>query len=463
MNEQDVDKIFRDNLAHSEESISDADWKQFEAMAGSSPSYKWVYLISGMLLLGTASFFAFHGLKTSEQTTGVHINDQDVSNSGNKNVIEKEAQQNSNANSTAFYPMEENVSQIDNSNKDIRNFEAKNSEVVTTANNSYNISNNGDSILESEPKLNKVVGDGQISNKTIPTQSIAKKSEVRNHIKPREDKTITSTTPSLKSDLAPIGRTVLESNTKSNSQYQSGNVSQEGQENSTLTSGSNISASAQTLIFAPKEMSTINNAEVPSSHDKAELNTDAPRLELPKARNLTLGIFGAYELNNELGGIPEVGLMANWNSNKWKLGAGVGIARSNNLAWVQESQQVEYGFDRYQTNVSLTTNSFTYLSIPIQLSRMLDGQNGVFIGAKASFIVDASQTHITSQEGGSTKTGYNYDIGTPSMLFFVSGGYQYYIKEDLRMEIGINYSPQNWKVTTKNPLGGIIRLNYTIR
>ena len=65
MSDHDIDKLFREGLPHSEEPISNADWKQFEELAGKKTTYKWSYLFAGLLLLSISSAIVYFSLNNN--------------------------------------------------------------------------------------------------------------------------------------------------------------------------------------------------------------------------------------------------------------------------------------------------------------------------------------------------------------------------------------------------------------
>ncbi len=449
MSEQDIDKLFRDNLGASEEPISDADWKQFEAMAVSKKSFKWAYLISGLLLLGASGYFMAPILSTSTQSGLV------------SSVSDSESQEQSKTDTPTNTSSSNHVGVTETENQNLENIATTSQSAEDSADLQAQIANNNNNSKESSSK-SSTQGFGSIATNANASQKAGQPTISATQPNTNQERSnpsgIVSTASS--SRTMATGSVALASNPESRGNS-ADPTSISGNFNTASYSEMRITNSV--MEFSPEEMKEIGLSELGTGLAIGNLNADAPSTEIPSANQFSLDVFGQFELNNELGGIPSLGLMGNWNQNKWKMSLGLSLAKTGTLNWNQDREDIIYGFDRYSTEATLQTKNFTYLSMPLQVSRLLGGRTGAFVGLTPAMIINASQAYSTNENGVTESSGYLFETGAPSFMLFLSGGVQYYIREDIRLDLGINFSPQDWEVTSKQPLGGFIRLNYTIR
>lgn len=156
----------------------------------------------------------------------------------------------------------------------------------------------------------------------------------------------------------------------------------------------------------------------------------------------------------------------NWMKNL-SLSLGIGYMRSGDLRWdQQQSEEVFYGFDRYQNESKLTTQRVELLQIPVHLNYSIGGVHSIFAGLESSFVINAAQElNRLPAFGDATNVdnGYLYDADTPTYIYLMQVGYGYALNERYKIQVGGSFSNQNWNTTDEKPLGVFLKLNYHIR
>jgi hypothetical protein len=225
-------------------------------------------------------------------------------------------------------------------------------------------------------------------------------------------------------------------------------------------------ASIVGYAFLPEHMTSLDASPLTISGDAKSFNAEQRTVLIAEDRHQISFYFGV-EQNNILGTSPMLGVISTWNVEGWMFGIGLGYQRSGTLNWSQESTRTIYGFDRYEAVARLQTNSVDLISMPVKVSRHIGGAHALFLGVTPSLLVSARQELLIFDESNLTnfipETGNLYKTEAPEIIYFISGGYTYYLSTWWTLDLGINYSFQNWRPTDKLPVGVFLQTNIRVR
>lgn len=448
MKEEDIDRIFRDALADHKAPTDESDWAAFEGMLDSPKKGlpKWTVLVTLFILIGGSSAaYIFFSQSTTQYTPRA---------------------QNS-------------FTKSEGSSKD--ELKHKESDKLELPNPSSPIGLPGQGLSDSNPESSKSK-DGQVANgatqspesnastyltnsdnSALADESFMRTSEVTENkdsgqsralSESKNEETFTPASSTLSPSSDKITKSDKEQIFAGSSEYvESENYSfNESIRNSELVLGS----------LEPMKMLGINLTSYVAPVAKGDLRAVEPS----KKKLFTPFIYLKLEQNNVFQTTPALGLGVERSFPLDRKGAiavqaAIGYQRTGRLAWEQTSQNIFYGFDRYDEESNLKTDNLGMIQIPIRVSYQT-GVHRVFSGAEMNWVVNASQEFRQSSEG-SVEQGYLYDSGAPNSALFFQLGYGYAINEKLQLDLGLNIAGNSWVVLDKRPIGGFIRLNYFIR
>jgi hypothetical protein len=462
MSEHDIDKYFRDHLQGVEEPILPSDFSEFEKLAGKKRSGKWLYMLLLLPLIGVSAYFyinpQFNAILPNTASQG-NKKTQTIETTSKEGTDDSDSKSNENGDSqTTMSTGVDTTIDISDQFTTSKNAELenqKNLKANAVSANSNEMNPEVDSASENQKKRNENSdsNDKHISESTN-TSGLTKNplSNTAPAIVPAANKASSSTTSTDELRNVVAAASVKPNNKAENT---SGN-------NNYKEPFSRIGETTTQMEADFQKLPVIGLSEIDLS-TTPQLNDNIEKTAIPELKSWGIDAFVQFEINNELGGIPSAGFISSWQKNKWNLGIGLGIGQTGTLNWTQSQQDISYGFDVYEENYQLKTENYTFISMPIHLAYRVLPRSEVFIGFTPQMIVNASQVYGLTESNQNQSTGYLYNTGAPRLLLFLNLGYGFSLTENLKLDLGMNYSPQNWNVTENNPLGGFVRLKYNIK
>lgn len=457
MSEHKIDEYFREHLQGVEEPIVPSDFSEFEKLAGTKRSRKWLYILLLLPLMGVSAYYYINSQSnTTFQNATSQANEklQTIETTSTESTAEAHGKPSKNSDVQSL------KSTIADTTIDISN--------QFTASTNMELENR-ESLRANSDEMNPEVDSASENQKT------------RNENSDSNDKHITESTNTsglTKNSLGIASPTIIPSiNKASSSKSSNDGLRKAGAASSakqnTKAENSYGDSDPKVPFSRTGETTTQMEADFQKLHvlglseivlsNTPHMNDNIEKTAIPELKSWGIDAFVQYEINNELGGIPSAGFISSWHKNKWNIGLGIGIGQTGALNWTQTSEDISYGFDVYEESYELKTKNYTFISMPVHLAYRVLPRSEVFIGFTPQMIVNASQAYGLTESNQDHSTGYLYKTGAPSLLLFLNLGYGFSLTENLKLDFGMNYSPQNWNVTEKNPLGGFIRLKYNIK
>lgn len=496
MSEHQIDEYFREHLKGVEEPILPNDFSEFEKLAIKPRSWKWLYMLLLLPLIGVSAYFYSNSQANTILTnTAAEANEERKNSDPTSidNTASSELQSTENGNTqtlsahtagtgnTASTPIIFNNGSEANGIKTAENSELENKKIVkenalSSVTNGMNPVDNSGFENQTSTKENTVSsetnGINTADNSEFENRTSTKENAVSND-SPNSESTNSSGLTEASKNIA-TASVVTANNKESNSKSSNGavqnvintssaaSIPNQGENGEKTKSYSRSSDSSTEMDANFQKLQSVGPSEI-DINNSPELNSNIVEMAQPELKAWRIDAFIQYEFNNELGGIPSAGFVSSYQKNKWNIGVGLGIGQTGTLNWTQTRKEISYGFDAYQEDYQLETKNFTFISMPIHLAYQVFARSEVFIGLSPEMVINASQAYRVSETNQDQSTGYLYKTGAPSLLLFMNLGYGFSLTEDFKLDLGINYSPQKWNVTEKNPLGGFIRLKYNIK
>lgn len=465
MTGEDIDKLFREKLGNTVEPTSEQDWAAFEKGLDKRGGFFSPRVIGAVLLLlvGTlASAYylsafseetqysqrsASDGLETEERASNQNNNTTSTSAEFEKNSIDSKDPSSISESVQSANDSENARSAPFNSAGEGSNDNIPPAAAVPTSSNENNGDANVDGIDNADQEHSTVAAYTAGAAKTA--ENTRRESDgAANNSKSEADKAMA---------FAPAGRSA--SNAKSAS--------------------SNSASKAEAEDVMQMEILSLSKMESKNGQIELDLEDQEIRGVIREVPAQSLASFEPFiyikgEQNLVLASSIGVGIglerqfvnAENWMKNL-SLSMGLGYMRSGSLRWdQQESEEVFYGFDRYQNESKLTTQRVELLQIPVHLNYSFGGVHSVFAGLESSFVINAAQELNRLPAFGddsNVDNGYLYDADTPSYIYFMQVGYGYALNERYKIQVGGSFSNQNWNTTDEKPMGVFLKLNYHIR
>lgn len=475
MKEEETDKVFRDTLQNNIEATNENDWENFEKnfLNKSSRNIRFLYLFISVLVISVISYFMIAGIpeqakyvERSDKTNIVDPSKDSISNSqiSQKKYTDSAKVDNADQLITENDP-KSNPEEAINRNKSGKAVEVTNQPITRYERKSHSENDNeggstrsgsGTGISQiNDPQLQQTesesTDDPKLANGTKSSDRISENNEGI------EDKTGTAST-----------RKRIESGTEGETdQFNNETQFSENRNDGTKLLPDRSENITNTYELSGYQLLIPLEAQIDHSFNDSGSVKDPNLILKTKSKSFGMYIFVGIEQSNILGTSPQIGLAVFRDFSKWSLSAGLGLQRSGKLNWTQESSSISYGFDRYENEFQLRTESIDLMSLPLKASYRLAGLSQVFLEFKPSLLINARQIKNVFNDGtvdnSLSESGYLYKTNAPEFIYFVSGGYTHSLSKDLEIDLGLSYSFQQWTAVAKRPFSGFIRLNYSIR
>lgn len=495
--ENEIDKIFKKGLENKVEPTFESDWQAFEKSLKSAPFYKsgWFLGILALVVVATLGISVYTSLHNEEPmySSRTHLENTPVNEGSigiskdsidnvqldqNQTLEENELSENSN----------HNLSELEDSESAKANSAQGQGE--TDLNNSEGgiVQNATDKSISEKDGLNTSTA---LSSPALVAASANDKTDRNKNLETSQhDSSLAADDKTAVKDKSAIGQKASisqkESAAAANNQSAIGETPAKTQQSRATNSAephskaqdSEMSESKQGIDGSENDALSLVpftdvmpiiplGGNVTRESLDSEMIQNSEPVDPLKIKSFDYAIFFGIAQNTILKTSPSFGVSVRKHFSKWTVEVGVAYQQSGKLGWSQQSDAVSYGFARYENSIQVRTNKIDLLSLPIKLRYRVGGQSQIFVGFAPSILVNAHQEKLVFNDGSlisnSTEKGYLYKTGAPELIYFLSAGYTYSLNEQFQFNFGLNYSFQQWNISEKQPMGGFVKLYYTLR
>jgi len=476
MKEEDIDKIFREGLQDSEAPVFKSDWENFSHLRKQTGYSGWKYFLPALIVLVIVSgTFYLYFSESSEnigakQTVGEKGNDE----KGKMHTEEvspelsetESAKPNIHADNTLYAEVDSFQYAHPENGKDGK-MGGHEQESARFENSNFKMQNQESNVNEDKDNSPREANEKNQKNESVQVKTELRTAE--NDLSDQNPVRIKNPEKQYDEDRAEAEEVHSYDNESARSSdpkisAKILNVSDASNDKMKVEKTGEIYRTE--YAFQLENMVSLPAGALKVLIDKNSFN--AEKMPVSMVRNShQISVYFGVEQNNILGTSPMAGLVSSWHLARWTFGVGIGYQRSGVLNWNQESRRTIYGFDRYEASATLQTRSVNLLSIPIKFSRHMGGSHALFLGVTPSILVNASQELLIFDDRNLTnlvpESGYLYKTQAPEIVYFISGGYTYHLATWWSVDVGFNYSFQNWRPTDKLPVGVFLQTNIKVR